>query len=123
MMRSGREELRRWMVVAALTLLPSCSHAKTELDLTAYDRAQDQNKIAGFYSQEAARLRQMAQDLDRRTIVYERLFGPESDWVAGARLLARSYEDAAQDHERTAEQHLSLIREGRLPSPEWPRSH
>ncbi len=74
----------------------ACSHARSELDLTDYDQIQDQHKIAGFYSQEAARLRLMARDLDHRAVVYERLFGPGSDWVAGARLLARSYDDAAQ---------------------------
>ncbi|MBS0157076.1 MAG: hypothetical protein JSR20_05360 [Nitrospira sp.] len=96
------------MALTVVTLLPACSHAASELDLTRYDHAQDQQKIAAFYSQEAARLRLMARDLDHRAIVYERLFGPESDWVVGARLLARTYEDVAQDHELTAEQHLSL---------------
>ena len=77
-------------------------------------------RLAAFYSQEAVRLRLMARDLDHRALVYERLFGQESDWVSGTRLLARSYEDAARDHERTAEQHLSLIRGGRASQPEQP---
>lgn len=117
----GREGLTRWIVLTAGALLPACSHARSELDLTDYDQTQDQHKIAGFYSQEAARLRLMARDLDHRAVVYERLFGPGSDWVAGARLLARSYDDAAQDHERAAEQHLSLMRGGRASPPEWPK--
>jgi len=119
-MRGAHEGLARWIVLAAITVLPACSHAGSELDLTAYDRAQDQNKIAAFYSQEAVRLRLMARDLDHLALVYERLFGQESDWVSGTRLLARSYEDAARDHERTAEQHLLLIRGGRASQPEQP---
>jgi hypothetical protein len=107
----------RCLVVAETYLLLGCSHAGNELDLTAYDRGQDQNKIAGFYSQEATRLRLMARDLDHRALVYERLFGPGSDWVEGTRLLARSYEDAAQDHERIAKQHLSLMHDGHVLTP------
>lgn len=78
-----------------------------------YDRSQDQNKIAEFYSQKAERLRYMARDMSHRAVVYERLFGPDSDWVAGTRLLAQSYEDVAKEQDRKAEQHQDLAREGR----------
>ncbi|HEU5407003.1 MAG TPA: hypothetical protein VFU48_04515, partial [Nitrospira sp.] len=60
---------------------------------------------------EAARLRQASEDLSVRVNVYERLFGPTSDWVAGTRLLAQSYEDAAQTYERKARQQLERIHE------------
>ncbi len=59
----------------------------------------------------------MARDLDHRALVYERLFGTGSDWVEGTRLLARSYEDAAQEQERTAEQHRELTRGGQASKP------
>lgn len=83
------------------------------LDLKSYDPTQDQRKIAEFYSQEATRLRQMARDQFHRATVYEHLFGPDSDWVEGTRLLAQSYEDAAQEQERTAERHRELVQDGR----------
>ncbi|MBP8117200.1 MAG: hypothetical protein H8K05_03565 [Nitrospira sp.] len=102
----------RGLVLVATCLLVGCARAGSELDLTAYDQSQDQNKIADYYSQEAVRLRHMARDLNHRTLVYERLFGPGSDWVEGTRLLEQSYVDAAQDYERTAEQHRALGQEG-----------
>lgn len=96
----------------ATGLLFGCVRTGNELDLTAYDQTQDQHKIAEYYSQEATRLRHMARDLKHRLLVYERLFGSGSDWVEGTRLLEQSYEDAAQDYERTAEQHRALGQEG-----------
>ena len=112
MMRSPWPVIR-WLVLAEACILLGCVRAGSELDLMAYDRRQDQNKIAEFHSQEATRLRHMARDLGHRTLVYERLFGSGSDWVEGTRLLAQSYEDAAQEHERTAEQHRALVQGGR----------
>jgi hypothetical protein len=50
-----------------------------------------------------------------RALIYERLFGAESEWVSSTRVLARSYEDAASEHERLAQQHLELAG-GRRPS-------
>ena len=50
----------------------------------------------------------MAQDYHHRVAVYERLFGPQSDWVEGTRLLAESYEAAAQEQERIAARHQRL---------------
>ncbi|MGB3397914.1 MAG: hypothetical protein WBB60_15835 [Nitrospira sp.] len=111
-MRLSWPRVIRGLVLVATGLLFGCVRAGSELDLTAYDQAQDQHKIAGFYSQEATRLRHMARDLKQRTLVYERLFGPGSDWVAGTRLLEQSYEDAAQEYERTAEQHRALGQKG-----------
>jgi hypothetical protein len=84
------------------------SAAKGELELLTSDPAQDHRKIATYYRREAARLRQASKDLSVRINLYERLFGPTSDWVAGTRLLAQSYEDAAQESERKAREHLEL---------------
>src|SRR5689334_19866693 len=44
---------------------------------------------------------QACEDLSVRVNVYERLFGPSSDWVAGTHLLAQSYyEDARKPMSR-----------------------
>jgi hypothetical protein len=89
-------------------------NAGTELDLTTFDRTQDQQKIAEFYGQEAVRLRYMARDLADRVTVYEQVFGQDSDWVKGVRLLAQSYLNAARDHEAKAERHSHLSHDPRL---------
>ena len=88
--------------------MSGCENAASVFDLNSDDPRQDQEKIAEFYTHEAARLRQMAQDYDHRVAVYERLFGPHSDWVDGTRLLAQSYEAAAQEQERIAARHQRL---------------
>lgn len=91
----------------AVCLLVGCSRPQTELSLKMYTEHHDQQKIAEFYAQEAIRSRQMAQDLFRRVKVYERLFGPSSDWVVGTRVLAESYEEATHENERAAARHLA----------------
>lgn len=112
-----------WLVVAAICSLPGCTGVKTELDMTTSDPAQDQNKIAEFYSQKAERLRYMARDMSHRAVVYERLFGSDSDWVAGTRLLAQSYEDAAKEQDRRAEQHRELAKGERASKAVGPVPH
>lgn len=112
-----------WLVVVVNCALLGCTSAKTELDLTTYDSTQDQSKIAEFYSQKAERLRYMARETTHRAVVYERLFGPDSDWVAGTRLLAQSYEDAANEQDRKAEQHRDLARGERASKAVGPVPH
>jgi hypothetical protein len=85
--------------------------AKGELELLTSDSAQDHRKIATYYRREAARLRQASEDLSVRIHVYERLFGATSDWVAGTRLLAQSYEEGAKEYERKAREHVERIHE------------
>ena len=104
------------LLVLGATVTGGCTSPRAVLDLTAYDTTQDQWKIAGYYTQEAARLRQTSEELSARIALYERLFGPDSDWVAGTRLLAQSYEEAAKEQERIAGKHLGLI-SGRRPLP------
>lgn len=106
------------MLLLALgaALVDGCVTQRADLDLATYDPAQDQRTIATYYSHEAARLRQTAEELSVRIALYERLFGPASDWVAGARLLAQSYEEEAKDLERKAREHLEHV-EARRPSP------
>lgn len=111
-----RASLKRLALLMALgsAVTSGCTSPRGELDLTAYDQTQDQWKIANYYSQEAARLRQKSEEMSARIVVYERLFSPTSDWVTGTRLLAQSYEEAAKEHERMASKHLGFV-SGRLP--------
>jgi len=88
----------------------SCGARTHELDLSNYDLAQDQRKIAEYYTQEAARLREKSEAMLTRAAIYEQLFGRNSDWVAGARLLAQSYEEEAREHERMASKHVGAGR-------------
>jgi hypothetical protein len=52
--------------------------------------------------------RQQAEALTHRAVVYEQLFGRESEWVSGTRLLAQFYEEEAREAERLADLHLEL---------------
>ncbi len=113
-MRSSSWGVIRCVVLAEICVLSGCGNPATELDLRTNDPRQDQGKIAAFHAHEAVRLKQMAQDQLHRATVYERLFGQDSDWVKGARLLAQSYADAAEEQERTAERHQGVARDGRL---------
>lgn len=90
----------------------SCVGFSPPLELSTMDPSQDQWRIADYYSREAAGFRQKAEELHARTLIYARLFGVESEWVRGTRLLAQSYEETAFEHERLAEQHLKLAGEG-----------
>ena len=102
------------LLALGVAIANGCTSPGAELDLATYDQTQDQRKIAKYYSQEAARLQQKSEEMSARTVVYERLFGPDSDWVAGTRLLAQSYEEAAKEHERIARKHFGLVN-GRRP--------
>jgi hypothetical protein len=98
-----------FVLLLAAFLQPGCSGISTApLDMTALDQNQDQGKIATYYRHEAAVARQQAEELNHRAMVYERLFGPESDWVTGTRLLAQFYEDAAREAEQLAQRHLKV---------------
>jgi hypothetical protein len=105
------------LLLALMTAAASgCASPGTELDLANHDPAQDHRKIASYYSREAERLRQTAEELSARIAVYERLFGRTSDWVIGTQLLAQSYEEAAKEHARKASEHLEFVK-GRQPAP------
>jgi hypothetical protein len=41
-------------------------------------------------------------------VVYEGLFGRESEWVTGTRLLKQFYEEVAREQDRLADLHLEL---------------
>jgi hypothetical protein len=108
MMRVSWPVVLGCLALAGACQLSGCGNTASVFDLKTDDPRQDQKKIAEFYVQAATRLRQMAQDYDHRVAVYERLFGPHSDWVEGTRLLAQSYEAAAQEQERLAARHQRL---------------
>jgi hypothetical protein len=90
-----------------------CARPSAPLDLSSPDPSQDQWKIASYYSREAVLLRLKADELAERVAVYERLFGPDSEWVAGTKLLVEFYRNAAQERERLADMHLELAANGR----------
>lgn len=104
--------LRRaaFILTLAMTLGWGCSEGGKELNLASYSSSVDQRLIADYYRQEAGRFRQQADELDARIEMYTRMFGKESDWVAGTRLLAESYRHAAEERERLAKEHLEAIR-------------
>lgn len=112
------------LITLGVTVMNGCTikTTKDELELTTHDPAQDHQKIAAFYGHEAARLRQTSEEMSVRITVYERLFGPTSDWANGARLLTQSYEDAATEYERKAREHLELLHVSRPPSVARPAS-
>ncbi len=106
-----RGRTRKWAVVLVLSLAFSalgCIRASAPLDLASQNPYSDQNKIASHYSREANNFRLKAQELSQRASVYEGLFGPDSEWVRGARLLEQFYEYLAQEQERLAAEHLDI---------------
>jgi hypothetical protein len=80
----------------------------TLLDPASHDPGQDHWAIAAYYSRQAAESRQQAEALTGSLVAYERLFGPESEWVTGTRRLIQFYEDAAREQDRLADLHLEL---------------
>jgi hypothetical protein len=100
-----------------------CAAPERGFDLTSFNASSDQQLIARYYQQEALRYRQQADELDVRAEMYERMFGPQSDWVSGTRLLAQSYRLAADDRERLANEHLDSGRNaGRSTLPVRPQA-
>ena len=79
------------------------------LDMTTLNPGRDHVKIAAYYRHEAVVSRQQAEELTHRAVVYEGLFGRESEWVTGTRLLAQFYEEEAREEERLVNRHLELV--------------
>ena len=106
-----------FILLLGFLLISGCTRESVSvLDPASRDPGQDHWKIASYYSREAAVSRQQVEVLTERAAVYERLFGRESDWVSGTRLLVQFYEEAAREQERLADLHLELGR-GRSPGP------
>lgn len=81
--------------------------------MSSYDPSHDQKAIAGYYRDQAVAMREKANAQATAATRYEALFGPEADMVSGARLLARYYEQTAQELERVAEAHAAVDRNRR----------
>jgi hypothetical protein len=113
------------VLLLAIFLQSGCSGGLTApLDMTALNPGHDHGKIAAYYRHEAVVSRQQAEELTHRAVVYERLFGPESEWVTGTRLLAQFYEEAAHEEEQLANRHLELLGDDQAPGPPTPlRGH
>lgn len=109
--RPTRHGLIPLVTVACATL--GCISLTAPLDLTSLDPATDQRKIAHYHTRDAAFFRLKAQEQAERIAVYQDLFGPESEWVHGARLLKQFYEDAAKEQEKQSLFHLSIADESR----------
>jgi hypothetical protein len=94
---SSKKEVPVLKAGNAMVLLPAyfmvgCSLATPPPDTRPAFNQPSQKEIS-FFKQEA-------ESLNHRIRIYEDLFGPESDWVRGTRLLERFYEELARKHER-----------------------
>jgi hypothetical protein len=104
--RGGKATLRCLSLMLSLSGL-SCA-TSTPASLNSLEIGQDQSDYAAYYEREAIVMRQRAEDYAAQVQLYEQLFGPQSDWVRGARLLSRFYEDSAREKERLADVHRRL---------------
>jgi hypothetical protein len=91
-------------------LASGCTNRTVVLDPVSRDPVQDHGAIAIYYSHEAAVSRQQVEELSDRVVIYERLFGQESDWVTGTKLLVQFYQEMALEQDRLADLHLNLSR-------------
>lgn len=105
----------RWkvLIVSCLLTAAGCAQPIETIEMTSFDPSQDQAAIVRYYREEAMDLREKAAEHAESVVRYERLFGPQSDWVSGARQLSQYYAAAAQDLERLAEAHAEVARTGR----------
>lgn len=83
--------------------------------MSSYDPSYDQKVIANFYRNQAVAMREKANAQATAAARYESLFGSEADIVAGALLLARYYQQSAQELERIADAHESVERTKQRP--------
>ena len=90
-----------------------CAQPVETIGTTSVDQLQDQMAIVGYYRAEAMVLKEKAAAIAESAVRYEQLFGPQSDWVSGARQLSQYYAVAAQDLERRADAYAEAARTGR----------
>jgi hypothetical protein len=100
------------LVVLCLVTSAGCAQPVQTVDTTSFGPSQDQLTIAGYYRGEALALKEKAAAIAESAVRYEHLFGPQSDWVSGARQLSQYYAVAAQDLERRAEAYEEAARTG-----------
>jgi hypothetical protein len=87
------------------------------LEMTTLNPSDDHQTIAHHYLNEARLSRQQVAELTNQAVVYEQLFGKESDWVSGTRLLLQFYQDVAREQDRLAELHMNLRKDWSSPNP------
>ncbi len=90
-----------------------CAQPVQTVDTASFGPSQDQQAIVGYYRAEAMVLKEKAAAIAESAVRYEKLFGPESDWVSGARQLSQYYAVAAQDLERRADAYEEAAKTGR----------
>jgi hypothetical protein len=83
-----------------------------KVDTISFSPSQDQQTIVGYYRDEAMVLKEKAALIAESAVRYEHLFGPQSDWVSGAKQLSQYYAVAAQDLERRAQAYEEAARTG-----------
>ena len=111
------------LVSVCMTGIQSCSASPTVPDFYGVGPADEQSTIGEYYRQEATVFRQRANVMAERATAYGQLFGEESEWVNGARLLGEFYQQNARERERLAEQY-QFPSDGRLNPPTLsPREH
>jgi uncharacterized protein YukE len=102
------------LIVVCVLAVAGCAQPVEPIDdMASFDPSQDQMAIVGFYRSEAMVLKEKAAWHAESAARYEHLFGPQSDWVSGARQLSQYYTEAAQELERQAEAHAEVARTGR----------
>jgi hypothetical protein len=98
------------LIVLCVLTMAGCAQPAETIDRASLDSSQDQMTIAGNYRAEAMVLKEKAAAVAESAVRYERLFGPQSDWVSGAQRLSQYYAVAAQDLERRAEAYAEAAR-------------
>lgn len=98
------------MILLGFALVSGCSSGYAVLDPASREPGQDHGAIATYYTREAALSRQQIEELTDRAVLYEGLFGRESDWVTGTTLLVKFYQEMALEQDRLADLHLKLSR-------------
>jgi hypothetical protein len=100
------------LILACSLAAAGCAQPVKTVDTVSFGPSQDQQTIVGYYRAEAIVLKEKAAAIAESTVRYEQLFGPQSDWVSGAKLLSQYYAVAAQDLERRAEAYEDAARTG-----------
>ncbi len=94
-------------ILLGFLLHVGCSSGPTApLEMNTHNPNDDHQTIAHHYLNEARLSRQQVAELTNQVTVYEQLFGKESDWVSGTRLLVQFYQDVAREQDRLAELHM-----------------
>ena len=104
----------RWggLIVLCLLSAASCAQPVETIEMTSFHPSHDQAAIVGYYRDAAMEQRDKAASYAESAVRYEHLFGPESDWVSGARKLSQYYAESAQELERLAEAHAKVGQPG-----------